>query len=195
MWLDRLGHAGPNSAQGNGSRSASPFPQRIPGGGGGGSSGPAARGPYMTSQRPPRSSSLTLALNDSSTSLLPSRRSSPQPPQQQQQQQQQQSGRPLLSRLPSENSKSKDAAALALLGRLLGEDDGEQERERTREHYEITDADLEADFDFGDFSLRELVHSAGIQPLRIDQCRYTPRKKKKKKEKKKHRTTAYQLQG
>lgn len=114
----------------------------------------------MTSQRPARGSSLSLISNDSTHSLLASRR--------------QQNGSSLkLSTSANSvtgggdnnknNNRGQDAAALQLLGKLIGtspnvggeeEDDSADDQD---EEFAITDEDLEADFDFGGLTLREIA--------------------------------------
>ena len=142
MWLDRLSHSGGASPQNNGSRSVSPMPRRPSG---------ASRGPYMTSQRSARASSLSLLSNDSTSSLLTSRK---------------QDGSSLrqstsaTTPTPGDN-KARDEAALALLGRLIGASPrnslAEDSADEDQEVLEITDEDLEGDYDFGGLTLRELA--------------------------------------
>ncbi len=136
MWLDRLGQSGAGSPQ-NSSRSGTPLPQR-PGG--------AGRAPYMTSQRPARGSNLSLVSNDSTTSLLASRR---------------QNGSSLRQSTSASvlvDNKAQDAAALALLGKLIGVTAADAPAQEGPEVAAvITNADLEFEFDFGGLSLRELA--------------------------------------
>ncbi|CAK7198775.1 Vacuolar protein sorting-associated protein 52 [Sporothrix eucalyptigena] len=141
MWLDRLGHSGGASPQSNGSRSGSPLPRRPSG---------ASRGPYVTSQRPARGSSLSLISNDSTASLLTSRKQNGSSLRQST------SARPTVG-----DTKAQDAAALALLGRLIGaspeETSAEDAAEEDVDEIMITDEDLEGDYDFGGLSLREMA--------------------------------------
>ncbi|CAK7231946.1 Vacuolar protein sorting-associated protein 52 [Sporothrix bragantina] len=141
MWLDRLGHSGGASPQNNGSRSSSPMPRRPSG---------ASRGPYMTSQRPARGSSLSLVSNDSTASLLASRKQNGS------------SLRQSTSATPTPgDTKAQDAAALSLLGRLIGASPSgspaEEKDEEDLGDLVITDEDLEGDYDFGGLTLRELA--------------------------------------
>ncbi|CAK7228527.1 Vacuolar protein sorting-associated protein 52 [Sporothrix curviconia] len=148
MWLDRLGHSGGASPQNNGSRSGSPMPRRPSG---------ASRGPYMTSQRPARGSSLSLVSNDSTASLLASRKQNGS------------SLRQSTSATPTPgDTKAQDAAALALLGRLIGASSGTsaaEDREKDEEGQDdlvITDEDLEGDYDFGGLALREVAAANSV---------------------------------
>ncbi|CAK7266365.1 Vacuolar protein sorting-associated protein 52 [Sporothrix epigloea] len=141
MWLDRLGHSNTASAQKGSSRSGSPLPRRP---------SDASRGPYMTSQRPARGSSVSLLSNDSTASLLGPRK---------------QVGSSLrqstvVTPTPVD-TKAQDAAALSLLGRLLGTSPGATDAaEEERDELIITDEDLAGEYDFGGRTLRELVSEA-----------------------------------
>ncbi|CAK7566214.1 MAG: Vacuolar protein sorting-associated protein 52 [Sporothrix epigloea] len=144
MWLDRLGHSGNASPQKNSSRSGSPMPRRP---------SDASRGPYMTSQRPARGSSLSLISNESTVSLLAPRKQNGS------------SLRQSASATPTPiDTKAQDAAALSLLGRLvgtsLGQESAKSSEAEERDELTVTDQDLTGDYNFGELTLRELVSEA-----------------------------------
>ncbi|KAL1899094.1 Vacuolar protein sorting-associated protein 52 [Sporothrix stenoceras] len=156
MWLDRLSHSGGGpSPQNNGSRSGSPLPRRP---------SSASRGPYVTSQRSARNSSLSLISNDSTNSLLASRR--------------QQNGSSLkqstsANSVTGGDSRGQDAAALQLLGKLIGASP-KDEKADDEDDVVITDEDLEADFDFSGLTLREIAWESPAQRRGSLQASRTP---------------------
>ncbi|EFX05919.1 garp complex subunit [Grosmannia clavigera kw1407] len=161
MWLDRLSHPGAGPPQNNINRSGSPLPRSVSGAGRG--------GPYVTSQRSARVSAQSLISSDSTTSLLTySRRMN---------------GSSLRQSVTVDatEDKAKDAAALALLGKLLAADDEKGSLESSATATEtITDEDLELDFDFGGLSLRQIVWNGpgGLQGDDVARSTQTPEERK-----------------
>ncbi|KAL2147841.1 hypothetical protein VTI28DRAFT_5613 [Corynascus sepedonium] len=134
MWLDRFAgpHPGSNPSPPNSqSRTHSPLPRRTS----------SARGPYLTSQRPglsPRGSSLSLASSDSSSSLLSASKRT--------------NGSALRQSTTVDTGPDPEEILVRILGPLP--DTAAPEENVTRP---ITEEDIELDFDFGGFSLRELA--------------------------------------
>ncbi|KAK4246384.1 Sac2 family-domain-containing protein [Corynascus novoguineensis] len=155
MWLDRFAgpHPGSNPSPPNSqSRTHSPLPRRTS----------SARGPYLTSQRPglsPRGSSLSLASSDSSSSLLGASKRT--------------NGSALRQSTTVDTGPDPEEILVRILGPLP--DTAAPEKDGTRP---ITEEDLELDFDFGGFSLRELatddtgrLTADTYKPQTVEDCR------------------------
>ena len=155
MWLDRFAgpHPGSNPSPPNSqSRTHSPLPRRTS----------SARGPYLTSQRPglsPRGSSLSLASSDSSSSLLSASKRT--------------NGSALRQSTTVDTGPDPEEILVRILGPLP--DTAAPEENVTRP---ITEEDIELDFDFGGFSLRELatddtsrLTADTYKPQTVEDCR------------------------